>query len=114
MCTAGQRWTGAYVGLPGCLAFALVETTGAPANTDGGASAADSVVVEEGSVVGYTLAALSSSTFYPEMVREWLPTQAAKYTQPTGEQSGWSDEEKAIAELYASFSSFLYISIFVF
>ena len=89
----GQRWTGAYVGLSGCLAFVLVES--ADQNGAGAGATARSIV-------GYTLATLDSTRFYPKLVSEWLPAQAVQYTQPSGDPSGWSEEEKAIEELYVT------------
>lgn len=59
-------------------------------------------------VVGYTLAALDSSTFYPALLADWLPTQASQYPKPTKDGAGGStststtftEEEKSIVELY--------------
>lgn len=76
----GERWTGAYATMSGCLAFVLEDREG---------------------VCGYTLAAVDSKEFYARFRGEWLDAASIKYPQPDpSKKDSWSPMEVVIGELY--------------
>eukprot|EP00039_Didymoeca_costata_P000656 m.46695 g.46695 ORF g.46695 m.46695 type:complete len:210 (+) comp10398_c0_seq1:129-758(+) len=75
----GERWVGGYVALPGCIALALIQK-------------------DTGAVVGYTLAALDSTSFYADLRNTWMPNILQKYSKLVKERLT-VDEHKLLGEL---------------
>ena len=58
------------------------------------------VLEDSQGVCGYILGAFDSKTFYERLETEWFPPLRKQYPKPTGDEEGWTRDEKFIHQFY--------------